>query len=960
MVADFGGLLEALADDPISLLATGRPQNESALHLFERSLVERVDLEGLSLADIGVMGERLFGGGGESSTIALLERATLGNPLALRSALRGALREETIERDANGGWKADERFEQVVLRGATSIAEGLAAHLAREERAGAARLSPLGEVFSREGAATLLGDEAATMIKQLLYKGILIHSQVSAALLPGCQRSSSGLLTFAHTLVHHTLLDEVELAPEDFTHLLLKCLPLYSIFPFEKMASGPACPWSNEDLYAIVDRTLSMANELDGTSEWNLAVRLIEAMLTVVKRSESSAEGKREATMRLLDGYLYVHRDHQQATYVETLERYQQMAINAIESSPEESSGWLHRIKSLAHAYHVSVLNDGLGGTPEEVKETIDQLTALRPELRLTQGYIHFLEWRIEHESNRGGWDPLREIERQIEELADSGEGEESVRKNFSRQLRTNFLTLVDTSEEYRKRKEQIRETDEEFGVEGLSRTSWLLLKTRFYGMTGDFKRQIELQNEALTSATKRGRTYAAQSLVESIAKCRLALGESPEQIEQGLRKDGKLDLDPITVHNLAFVGQLCGHREWSITFYDEHFRAPSNPTPLPHLLALWREDRASAWAQLGPHPMVQPIFEPTALLLEGSDSDRSALTDWIEQVVDAEVITLRHIYLLEIASRLLELAGDRLHGSAELMRRAATSMIAWAEERELWTIMVESTRRFGDLLGAEKCAEVERSANQLRLDSRHLITEAASGERSRIKLSMFGAIEIVTDPASDPQRPRGERLKTLLGVMVAGQLLGRPLDRDEFLAVASGQGVASRQARDVVNKTVSRLREFIGEKDAIRTDGAVPELDLEQMEVDLIDAHQALRRSSDALRSKSLLRAREEFERTLALWKGEVPFPALYSELFESLRDEFEAEVRSTGLQIARQITDLGDDEGVESLLRTLDAYIPEDEEVLQLRVASLKRTGRKSEAARISLQLEGLSEVG
>ena len=199
------------------------------------------------------------------------------------------------------------------------------------------------------------------------------------------------------------------------------------------------------------------------------------------------------------------------------------------------------------------------------------------------------------------------------------------------------------------------------------------------------------------------------------------------------------------------------------------------------------------------------------------------------------------------------------------------------------------------------------------------------------------------------PIRPRGERLRTLLGVMAANELLSRPLDREEFLRIASGQNEAARQARDVVNKTVSRLRESFGNSDFILTDEETPRLNRALVEVDILEVKQKLRSAEESLRRGNLARAVADIRSGLGLWGGAVPFPALYDEFFETLRDEFETEVRDLVLRTVEELIELEDFDGAEDLLRILVEYMPEDEEPVAMLITVLERSGKKTEAVRI-----------
>ncbi len=211
--------------------------------------------------------------------------------------------------------------------------------------------------------------------------------------------------------------------------------------------------------------------------------------------------------------------------------------------------------------------------------------------------------------------------------------------------------------------------------------------------------------------------------------------------------------------------------------------------------------------------------------------------------------------------------------------------------------------------------------------------------EQGRSRLTMFGAVRFLPSPDAPPTLPRGRRLKTLLGVMVANETLARPLGRD---------AEDPRHARDIVNKTVSRLREGLGNADLILTDGETPRLNREVLDIDILEALQAVARARQALRRRALMKAMEEVCKALDLWNGEVPYPTLYDEFFESLREEFELAVRDAVLLLAQGLIDEGDYAGAQGLLRRLHVITPEDAEAGELLVRALEADGRKVEAMR------------
>jgi DNA-binding SARP family transcriptional activator len=218
-----------------------------------------------------------------------------------------------------------------------------------------------------------------------------------------------------------------------------------------------------------------------------------------------------------------------------------------------------------------------------------------------------------------------------------------------------------------------------------------------------------------------------------------------------------------------------------------------------------------------------------------------------------------------------------------------------------------------------------------------------------RLQLSMLGTIE-VTRPDGEVARPRGARLKTLLGVMVADRMLDSPLSNREFYCLAAGDDDIER-ARNTVYAAMYRLREIIG-PETIRTDGETPQLDLERIQVNLLEAHRLLRESATAAREGSWIRAHTALRTVLKLVGREVAFPTLYDNFFEAAREEFENRLRRTIIAVGSGLLREGDAAHSEEILRLGAGALPEDEEIGELLQHALLAAGKRTEVERVKMR--------
>jgi hypothetical protein len=97
-LGEFTRLLALLADETISILALARPVELAARAALEPYLIQEMTLGGLPQEGCARVWSEVSGVPTGAEVAAALHDATAGNPLALRSALRGALKGEDLSR----------------------------------------------------------------------------------------------------------------------------------------------------------------------------------------------------------------------------------------------------------------------------------------------------------------------------------------------------------------------------------------------------------------------------------------------------------------------------------------------------------------------------------------------------------------------------------------------------------------------------------------------------------------------------------------------------------------------------------------------------------------------------------------------------------------------------------------------------------------------------------------------
>jgi hypothetical protein len=276
-LADLATLLGALADEQFVLLCAARPHDLPVRGVLERYMVGEIELTGLRPDAMEEILASVLGELGGHELIGPFLAATAGNPLAVRSALRGAIQSGAlVQNEEDGRWRptTDVRsFTGMLDRNVRLLSEGMAVHLSAAERAGAEQIACLGEVVAHETACRLIAD-GDRLLESLTFKGILSTMGESVPPLRG-ESSSRPLLAFTHSLLHRRFTEEAEVDVPGMIALLASDLPLYSVVPFQLLdgrISSQSLP--ADVLHAAVLCTIFVAQRLDGATDWRMALPL--------------------------------------------------------------------------------------------------------------------------------------------------------------------------------------------------------------------------------------------------------------------------------------------------------------------------------------------------------------------------------------------------------------------------------------------------------------------------------------------------------------------------------------------------------------------------------------------------------------------------------------------------------------------------------------------------------------
>lgn len=962
-INDLSTLLHGLADDAIPLLCLARPQQLPIRPTLERFLVDEVLLNGFAADTLATLWQAMFDSPADERFLQLLIQATHGNPLAIRSALRGALSSGAIARTASADrWEStlpDPQLLATLRHSVGLLSEGMAAHLNQQERAAAERLALLGEVFSREAARHLLDDER--MLNFLGFKGVIAQM----ATVPGTINggfSTTTPLRFTHTLLHEHLAtpptsDELGLLVELAQH----GVPLYSTHPFQLIAKQA---WqlrlSSEQARATLLRIYADAQALNTTSDWELAKALIAAAATIRETMEGkwSMEDRREFWIREIDTRLLLLRNNYSTEFLQSATQMLELTSGAHEPLPDHLLEF--RIQALGHHLRsnpdVATSNKGL--------QEVDQLVAEHPNLKLTLPYVRFLGIVVMAMRNSR---EVQEIENRLSPVLAAPDLLPAVRRYAMRDVVPRFMWSFGSPQQLAQRLEQLEEVEQYADDDDITmRTRKIAL---FVGL-GRAEEAIALVDALMPRLRDRGfnghilqcrlqQLYATGGTDGDLA----AIASEVEQLQTELPQQARPRFRASVGLRLAHIGILRGEPEWTKSIHQRYGSHQPIPyaTPERILLAASSEELNQVlrvMLQQGEADQEQYDLPPVVAnyILTQNPALRSEVIDTLRQTLGAEVYMLTGLQYLHAHLRLIDAIATfdpdmvaELQSNIQAMLRQG---MQWLQERRLNGYLQGVLRLHSHRFSPNELQRWQQTAAAIAAQ-RETTAIATQTYPEQLHIRMLGTIS-VQKPGEKPAPVRGARLRTLLGLLVLDQMLQQPLSYREFCRIAADGEDDPERSRKMMSMGLLRLREGIGD-DAVITDGDTPRLNNSLVHVDLLEAHTLIQEANAALRSNTLSRAMLLLGRALDLSYGDVPFPGLYQNLFEAARDEFELRLRSTLLALSNRLLKEDDPAAAERLLQRGHQMLADDEEIGELLCTALEVQGKKVEAERVRWRKAG-----
>ncbi len=954
-------LLDTIKDEPVSLLALARPLSPEIHNALKESLVEEITLTGLSDENISHVIGHLFGTRLDDRAIRHIGASTLGNPLALRSALRGIIKAGAIVRDSSSGiWRAaipDKQFKETLRRSVELLSEGMTAHLTDAEQETAWNLAALGEVFSRHAAEVLAG-ENAPLIDSLMFKGILVVSGAGAAPLKPTDRPDIPL-AFTHTLLHRRCVEQTKVDPDALVRIIIEGTPVYSLLPFQLLAERvERLTVGTSEIHQLIDRMLQTAHWINDTAGWPNSQPLWLRASTIFERYNGTWEEEErldiERTLMKYRISLQWRKDHT-PEFRKMSEQYL-----ALTENPRTEAEANHRFVALVYLLINSFRGSDL--MDMEIRRSIDQLAEQFPGIIFTREYVFYLEQLARYSTAIIDRRMLTSVEQHLN-LVLAHEGLDDEFRHTARSRLYPYLVMnFDTREQMEKRLAwvngfaEMRRYSDSMGAPH----EMVIKSIAFLANTCMFDRLVEtLDNDVIPRFERHGYNPGKVMNKANRLIAFSGFGMPPEQYDAGMRAlAAQLEASDATRYRdllamyLFEINYICGAPELGYKALQDLLVSRAR---MPLILWTFEALVVGDLTPLPPHFSYKDESSAALSELIAAVMEKRDIGPAVERFGAIEVLRIDNLMDLIAVARLTLLACNGAAAVPEEIRKTlggkGVEALEWLLERRLPSYMKGMLGYFSGFMSKSDVLLWSERIARIEVERRKDWDQSEERSEPKISLTTIGTIAVTMEDGSTTPI-RGPRLRALMGMLVAA-VLDEPVGYDEFSAVISGIEDDPDKARKSLNSAVYRLRELLGH-DIVLTDGEIPALNTSIVRVDLLEARDAMIAAHEALSADVPEVAYRQVVRALDLLGGEIPFPSLYDHFFEAVRERVENRIRNLIVRVSGTLLAADLAASAEDLLARGFRAMPEDEEIALLLRNTLIRLGKRTEAERIRMLAE------
>lgn len=955
-------LLAALSAEVVSVVCTGRSLPIETRGALEQYLADEIEVHGLMPDDVAGVWAALGGEEQNAEVLETLHQVSGGNPLALRSALRGAFGSNILSwggtRDGFRVSTESSKFLTAIRSSVGLLAEGMLTHLTDEEKEAASKIASLGEQFARESARSML-EEADVIIPLLLEKGIIGHASAVLSSMPfqdpdrgrTFPTSRHRPLAFTHSLLHRHLLERADVEFAALLRSIGRPLPLYSVLPFQLVSEATQCgDIPLDELCATLNRALTTAFYLDSTSDWQMAPEILAAAQRLFELAAGRLRPDQHDEFTALIAYhdvLLSRRDNAGDRFRGLVARLLDVTVNPRTARLREI-----RLRALRYNHWIAANDNDYGvcsNTWNEVQRLVDEYEDL------TQGraFPDYLRAAMSAATRYGDHKIAAGVMQRLDQIITSDIGTEESRRDAWLLVAPYTLEWFTTADELDQRLDLLRRLDHaDDGTDPRFRMCKILL-LHSIGRDDDVRDALA---RSIPFFRERGESgYLRQCLlIEAEADALIAVeAEDPQTVIERLES---LVNDPAApwfgadlASRLFVVALVRGDGAACASLLDScddlrcDLRASERALlqlrlrdiSIPVDPAILRDLRHDVAAELNDVAMDEASDQ--------NDDDRlvSALMRPILRTYD--IVPLRAA--ISIIEAEVQAAGTELSEQVKrLCRDAVVGILEWLDARTMPGPMSEVLYAHGSHLGS-RMQESWRKKVSAAIDRRGATRLVES--RTSVRITMIGTITVAM-PGAAPQRIRGTRIRSFLALLVADRMLRTPLSPRDFSRLALDDEQDATKARDTVNLSVHRLRDVLG-REAIITGEGTPRLNMEIVAVDMLEVFDQISRAALARREGSLMQAVDALREAMDAIGSDVPFPSLYTDFIEAARTDFECRLRDVLVSVASDLLQEREDETAASLLTAAIRSMPDDEDLSEMLREAYVRLGRRTDAIRV-----------
>lgn len=955
--AELSGLLAGLKDEPIAVLCSSRPGATSVYEVVYPYKSKTLELTPLRFEDVRRLLNLCYSAEQEPAdgTLRKVFEATHGIPLVLRAALANCLAGSNSLMLSELAPLSRTGFHTKAQLAIEALVACLTNRLTREEVHGAAALASLGEVFSVGTAVGLLGGESE-IVDALIEKGILTSPLTPPQPLTGDpDRADDRSLIFVHSLLYEHLASDTA---TDWNRLLetIEALPvLYSITPLLRIADAPE-EFSERSLRVLIE----IVEELAGSLNRALATPVFNASVAQYQAHVDTMDADIALDLRLhllrlrlnVTSYIPANTD-----FENSLEEF----IDLTEE-PETERMALHRIAALEYSTHIRtrwwelVLNDAL--------DEAELLLERWPALKTSRRYIRLLGTVASALRAQPAPSILERVKRGLDRML-AGD-DEHVRREAVQWIAAPLLTIFTTPAELQDRKKLANEVTRTLG-ENPNSGNYFTIWPLYLEAIGNVLQAREVLDDRAIRPLK-GYNIAEEISLRTlgltvdnalgvdlsvIGREAKAILHEYKAVDAGASDESGFKLIRSSIiANILLISTLRRAYSWgwdlavSLSDGSDDEVKKYLRFELAAVTGDERELRRQYDANVIPgeyRSLVTCVIEPA-----GKSFEDRALEE-TRRLLSQPIFRRSDILRLQITIGLIRAAtsaGRLMRRSLKIeMRNAVKRAMEWSAEHHLPGYLRPLLDYADDLLGnddlevwTERLKSIEKTVRaSLSLD------DDASEDR-RPKLGMVGVIQI-QQPNGDSRRISGSRVRHVLGLLTAGEMNLNSMSLEDFRRHATGME-SSQEAANYLRIMISRLRRLLGEQAILTEHDSAPHLNLDHLYVDLIDAHQLIGKSLTAARENEVGTAYKSVVQALRIIDDNVILPALFDDIFEDVRREFEIRLRLAVMTTLKLLRVPEDNEQAVVLLELAERSIPQDEEIAELLLTTLKGLGRHVEA--------------